>query len=732
MAISEQSPSAFTTLAVTEGKPYPLGATWDGLGANFAIFSEQATKVELCLFDSCEATRESHRIELTHRTAFVWHAYIRNIKPGQIYGYRVHGPYDPKNGLRFNPNKLLTDPYAKAIVRGVTWNDSLFGYKIADKLSDLSFDDHDSAPYAPLCAVVDPSFVWGSDTRPDVPWNKTVIYEAHVKGLTKLHPDIPPHLRGTYAAVASDPIISHLTKLGVTAIELMPAHHRVSNRVLQDKGLSDYWGYNTLSYFAPDNRFSSSTSPLEHIQEFKMMVRALHAAGIEVILDVVYNHTVEGNHLGPTLCFRGIDNTSYYRTVPDDERHYMDYTGCGNTLNMTHPRVLQLIMDSLRYWVQDMHVDGFRFDLASALARELFDVDHLSAFFDVIQQDPVISQVKLIAEPWDVGEGGYQVGNFPVLWTEWNGKYRDTVRQFVKGDSGILGEMATRLTGSSDLYERTGRRPHASINFVTSHDGFPLADLVSYNQKHNLANGEENKDGDNHNSSWNCGVEGPTNDPAIQKLRYQQKRNFMALLMLSIGVPMISGGDELGRTQMGNNNAYCQDNEVSWYPWNLSDEDQKFLEFVRKVAAIRKRQPVIHRKEFFRGAKLDDGTFPNEVYWMRPDGKYMQEADWKNSEAKSFALLIEGSGLVEVDEHTGEYLQGSTLLLVSNASHVDVSYKLPKHKDYEHWELVIETSERNSPSCWAANQSFLAMGRSVALFVSRTAQQIERISHSAY
>ncbi|HEY9790330.1 MAG TPA: glycogen debranching protein GlgX [Candidatus Obscuribacterales bacterium] len=723
MAITEQSQSTWTTLRISEGKPYPLGATWDGLGTNFALFSEHGTKVELCLFDSAQATQESHRIELPQRTAFVWHAYIRDIKPGQVYGYRVHGPYDPANGLRFNPSKLLTDPYAKAIVRGVTWHDSLFGYKIADKQSDLSKDERDSAPYAPLCAVVDPSFVWGNDTRPDVPWNKTVIYEAHVKGLTKLHPDIPPHLRGTYSAVASDPIIRHLTKLGVTAIELMPVHHRVTNRVLEDKNLSDYWGYNTLSYFAPDHRFASTKNPLDHTQEFKMMVRALHAAGIEVILDVVYNHTVEGSHLGPTLCFRGIDNTSYYRTVPEKERYYMDYTGCGNTLNMTHPRVLQLIMDSLRYWVEEMHVDGFRFDLASALARELFDVDHLSAFFDVIQQDPVISQVKLIAEPWDVGEGGYQVGNFPVLWTEWNGKYRDTIRRFVKGDSGVLGEMATRLTGSSDLYERTGRRPHASINFVTSHDGFTLSDLVSYNEKHNLDNGEENQDGDNHNNSWNCGVEGIPADAKVTKLRYQQKRNFMALLMLSIGVPMISGGDELGRTQMGNNNAYAQDNEISWYNWDLSPDDEKFLEFVQRVAAIRKRQPVIHRKDFFRGTKLGDGTYLNEVYWLRPDGKFMQESDWADSEAKSFGLLIEGSGLEEEDTHTGLRLKGSTLLLICNASHVDVVYKLPKHKDHEHWELAIETVEGNSASCWKASQQFTAWARSVALFVSRSAEE---------
>ncbi len=721
MQTTDQS-TGYATVKVQGGKPYPLGATWDGLGVNFAIFSENATRIELCLFDSVESTSESHRIALPERDAYVWHCYMKDIRPGQIYGFRAYGPYDPENGLRFNPNKLLADPYAKAIVRHPRWDDSLFGYKVEHKDADLSFDDTDNAAYAPLCAVVDPSFVWGEDKRPDIPWNKTIIYEAHVKGLTAMHPDVPPELRGTYAGVASQPVIKHLTKLGVTAIELMPVHYRVNSRNLPEKNLSDYWGYNTLSYFAPDTRFSSvSGSPTDQIQEFKMMVRALHAAGIEVILDVVYNHTVEGSHLGPTLCFRGLDNLAYYRVVPDNERYYMDYTGCGNTLNMRHPRVLQLMMDSLRYWVEEMHVDGFRFDLASALARELFDVDHLSSFFDVIQQDPVISRVKLIAEPWDVGEGGYQVGNFPVLWTEWNGKYRDTVRRFLKGDSAVLGETATRLTGSSDLYEKNGRRPHASINFVTAHDGFTLHDLVSYNHKHNQANGENSRDGDNHNNSWNHGAEGQTANKEINALRYQQKRNFMAILLLSIGVPMISGGDELGRTQNGNNNAYCQDNEISWYNWDLSEDDQNFLEFVRKVAGIRKKLMVIHRKDFFRGQLNETGDWTNEVLWLRPDGELMQAKNWDDSELKSIAMLLEGSGLEEYDPVTEERAHSQSLLLICNASHVDVPFVLPQHEEHDEWDLLLDTSETVEMRTWEAGEEFLAQPRTVTVFACHDA-----------
>ena len=704
-------------LQVTEGKPYPLGATWDGLGVNFALFSENATKVELCLFDSAESKREVTRIELPANNNHVWHGYIRDIRPGQLYGYRVYGPYEPVKGMRFNPNKLLTDPYAKAVVRDTKWSDNLFGYKIGHRNEDLSFDDADSAANAPLSAVVDASFIWGDDKQLDIPWNKTIIYEAHVKGMTALHPELPNNLRGTYAGLASEPVIRHLTSLGVTAIELMPVHYRVNNRVLEDKKLNDYWGYNTLSYFAPDSRFSSLSGPNDQVREFKMMVRALHAAGIEVILDVVYNHTVEGNHMGPTLCYRGIDNMSYYRTVAEKPRYYMDYTGCGNTLNMRHPRVIQLIMDSLRYWIQEMHVDGFRFDLASALARELYDVDNLSAFFDVIQQDPVISRVKLIAEPWDVGAGGYQVGNFPVLWTEWNGKYRDAIRKYVKGDLDALGEACTRVTGSSDLYDKGGRKPNASINFVTCHDGFTLQDLVSYNDKHNLANGEANRDGESHNNSWNCGVEGPTKDKKIVALRYQLKRNYIALLFLSIGVPMLSGGDELGRTQGGNNNAYCQDNEISWYNWNLSEQDQEFLDFVKEVIEIRKNQPAINRKDFFRGRMLDDGTYTNEIAWYKPDGSYMLADDWKNPVAQSIGVLIEGRGLEEMDPLTGKHLVGNTLLMLCNASHLEIPFVIPKHKAYDSWQVMIDTSQKIKKDSFDPGKKITMKPRSIALFV---------------
>jgi isoamylase len=704
-------------MQIVSGKPYPLGATWDGLGVNFAIFSEHGTKVELCLFDSPESTQESQRIVLPEQNGYVWHGYLKDIRPGQIYGYRVYGPYDPAKGHRFNPNKVLVDPYARCVVRGVKWDDNLFGYTIGDKKLDLSFDERDSAATAPLCAVVDPSFIWGEDRAPETPWNKTIIYEAHVKGFTKLNQLVPEELRGTYAAIASEPVINHLTDLGITAIELMPVHHRVNNRSFIDRGLHDYWGYNTLSFFAPDNRFASmKAGPADHIQEFKMMVRALHAAGIEVILDVVYNHTVEGSHMGPTLSFRGVDNKSYYRTVANDNRYYMDYTGCGNTLNMVHPRVIQLIMDSLRYWVEEMHVDGFRFDLASALARELFDVNNLSAFFDVIQQDPVISRVKLIAEPWDVGPGGYQVGNFPVLWTEWNGKYRDLMRSFVKGDAGQLGQFASRLTGSSDLYEHSGRKPHASINFVTCHDGFTLTDLVSYNNKHNEANGEENKDGENHNNSWNCGVEGPSQDPNIIALRYQQKRNLIALLFFSIGVPMLSGGDELGRTQKGNNNAYCHDDEISWYQWDLSEEDKKFLEFVKKVIAIRKGQLVIQRKEFFKGEILEDGALPNDIIWLSREGRLMEDSDWTNAESRIVGVMLEGATMHETDVVRGtKGMQAKTLLLLCNTAHVGAPFFLPEHALGDSWKILLDTSEKISEPVWKMETELPLKGRSVVL-----------------
>ncbi|MDR3617359.1 MAG: glycogen debranching protein GlgX [Candidatus Obscuribacterales bacterium] len=688
-----QDVSAESVPLVTVGKPAPLGATWDGVGTNFAIFSEHATKVELCLFDSADSKEESQRIELTNETAFVWHGYLATVKPGQVYGYRIHGPYEPHNGHRFNPNKVLVDPYAKSVVRSVDWDDSLFGYTIGSEEEDLSFDERDSAAFAPLGAVIDPSFEWGDDKPPATPWNHTIIYEAHVKGMTKTHPEVPENLRGTYAGIAHPAIISHLSKLGITALELMPVHHRVNDRSYIDRGLNDYWGYNTLSFFAPDTRFASNPKSVDQVREFKSMVKALHAAGIEVILDVVYNHTIEGSHFGPTLSFRGVDNVSYYRTMEDDRRYYMDYTGCGNSLNMVHPKVIQTIMDSLRYWITEMHVDGFRFDLASTLARELYDVDHLSAFFDVIHQDPVISQVKLIAEPWDLGEGGYQVGNFPILWTEWNGKYRDTVREFVKGDAGQLGDFCTRLTGSSDLYEHSGRRPFASINFVTCHDGFTLQDLVSYNEKHNEANGEENRDGESHNSSWNCGAEGETTDKKIIALRFQQKRNFMALLLFSIGVPMISGGDELGRTQGGNNNGYCQDNEISWYQWDLDEDDRKFFAFVQKLIAIRKDQLVIQRKDFFKGEVEEDGKPIKDVAWFAPHGKPMGDAEWKNSEGKCIGVLFDGQPIKEMDPLTSVERQGKSLFLIANASHTTVPFKLPSYKYLKNWEILIDTSQ---------------------------------------
>jgi glycogen operon protein len=702
-------------MRVLSGKPYPLGASWDGLGVNFALFSEHATRVELCLFDSPSARRESQRVVMPEYTDHIWHCYLPDVRPGQVYGYRVYGPYEPERGLRFNPNKLLVDPYAKAICRMARWHDSLYGYTIGSRKADLSFDHRNSAPYAPLCAVIDPAFTWGDDRAPRIPWHKTVIYEAHVKGLTRLQPDLPEEVRGTYSALGSQAVIRHLKQLGVTAVELMPVHHRIDNRLLEEHGLRNYWGYNTLAYFAPDIRYSPFTGSVDHVREFKMMVRALHAEGIEVILDVVYNHTAEGSELGPTLSMRGIDNLSYYRTAPDKPRYYMDYTGCGNTLNMVHPRVLQLIMDSLRYWVLEMHVDGFRFDLASALARELYDVDRLSGFFDVIHQDPVISQVKLIAEPWDLGEGGYQVGNFPVLWTEWNGRYRDTVRRFWKGDGGLIGEFAGRVTGSADLYQWSGRGPSASINFVTCHDGFTLQDLVSYNDKHNETNGEDNRDGDNHNSSWNCGVEGATDDPEIVRLRCRQKRNFMATLLLSIGVPMISGGDEMGRTQAGNNNAYCQDNEMSWYPWSVSGADRQFLSFVQRLAAIRHRHPVLQRRKFLRGRDASKNSGDPDALWFYMDGTEMTEERWADAELRTVGLLLDGKRILELGED-GVPVTGNTLLVLFHAGWRDVDFTLPVHPGGLLWRLLLETSETVEKSHWEMRRRFPLMARSLALF----------------
>jgi len=705
-------------MRVWPGRPYPLGATWDGMGVNFALFSEHADKVELCFFDSVEARRESRRITLPEYTDHVWHGYLPDARPGQIYGFRLHGPYDPGAGHRFNPNKVVLDPYAKAVVRPVVWDDAMFGYEVGSPEEDLSFSEGDNAAFAPLAAVVDMSFTWGDDRPPSVPWSDTVIYEAHVKGLTARHPEVPADLRGTYAGLSSEPVIRHLKKLGITAIELMPIHQHVDERHLVDRDLSNYWGYNTLSFFAPDLRYTSETGRLASVREFKTMVRYLHAAGIEVLLDVVYNHTAEGNHLGPTLSFRGIDNAAYYRLAADSPRHYMDFTGCGNTLNMLHPRVLQLIMDSLRYWILEMHVDGFRFDLASALARELYEVDKLGAFFDIIHQDPVISQVKLIAEPWDLGAGGYQVGNFPVLWTEWNGKYRDAARNFWKGDCCGVSEFATRIAGSSDLYERSGRLSYASINFVTCHDGFTLHDLVSYNEKHNEANGEENRDGENHNLSWNCGAEGPTEDPEINALRRRQKRNFFATLMLSVGVPMISGGDELGRTQQGNNNAYCQDNELSWHNWELSAEDRHFLKFCRKVAAIRSEQPVFTRRNFLLGRPIAD-TGLKDVTWLAPMGREMTDEDWHDPLTRSIGVLLAGDAIDEIDSW-GRRIVGDTLLLLLNAHGDAISFALPAYVSKGRWRCLLDTAyEGGIPdrrAFWETGQGYQVKGFSLALF----------------
>src|SRR5919197_1320759 len=591
-------------MRVWPGNPYPLGATWDGKGVNFALFSEHATRVELCLFETVDADKETHRIPLTEHTDRVWHAYLPEVLPGQLYGYRVHGPYTPAQGHRFNSNKIVLDPYARSIGRDVRWADPLFGYRVGDPEADLSCDERDNAAYAPLAVVIDPAFTWGDDRPPRTSWHKTMIYELHVKGFTQLHLDVPERLRGTYAGLASEAAIQHLSRLGITAVELLPVHHFLKDRHLVEHGLTNYWGYNTLSYLAPESHYAAPHLPQDAVQQFKMMVAALHAAGIEVILDVVYNHTAEGSHLGPTLSLRGIDNAAYYKLSPKDQRYYLDYIGCGNSLNMRHPRVLQLIMDSLRYWATEMRVDGFRFDLASTLARELYEVDQLGAFFDIIHQDPLLSQVELIAEPWDVGPGGYQVGKFPVGWAEWNDKYRDCVRRFWRGDSGQIPELAFRLSGSSDLYQASGRRTYGSINFVTCHDGFTLHDLVSCERKRNEDNTEDNRDGTDANYSRNWGAEGPADWPRIRRTRERIKRNFMATLLFSQGVPMILHGDELGRTQKGNNNAYCKDNEISWIEWNLSGRARRFLEFTRQVVAIRRNNPVLRRRSFFTGRAI--------------------------------------------------------------------------------------------------------------------------------
>ncbi|WP_307828430.1 glycogen debranching protein GlgX [Antrihabitans sp. YC2-6] len=674
---------------VWPGYAYPLGATYDGSGTNFALFSEVAERVELCLFDESGAET---RLVLPEMDGFVWHGFLPDIQPGQRYGYRVHGPYDPANGQRCNPNKLLADPYAKAIDGHFDWDQSLFSYNFGDPDSR---NDDDSAASMPKSVVINPYFDWGVDRPPRRTYADTVIYEAHVKGLTQTHPDIPERIRGTYAGIAHPVVIEHLQYLGITAIELMPVHHFANDSTLIEKGLSNYWGYNTIGFFAPDPKYTASTSPGGQVQEFKTMVRALHEAGIEVILDVVYNHTAEGNHLGPTLSMRGIDNAAYYRTVDDDRRYYMDYTGTGNSLNVGHPHTLQLIMDSLRYWVTEMHVDGFRFDLASTLAREFYDVDRLSTFFELVQQDPIVSQVKLIAEPWDVGPGGYQVGNFPPQWTEWNGKYRDTVRDFWRGEPSSLGEFASRLTGSADLYERTGRRPFASINFVTAHDGFTLRDLVSYNEKQNEANGEDNNDGENHNRSWNCGIEGPTDDAEINALRARQQRNFIATTLLSEGVPMLCHGDELGRTQGGNNNAFCQDNEIAWIDW--ANADTALIEFTRATSELRAQHPVFRRRRFFDGLPVRHRDAENrpDIAWFTPAGEEMTDADWESGFGRSVLVYLNGLGIPDSDAR-GERVVDDSFVLCFNASDETLDFAMPPAEFAEAWTVVL-TTDTDSP-----------------------------------
>jgi isoamylase len=697
--------------AVWPGEPYPRGATWDGEGVNFALFSEQATRVELCLFDA-GGRRERQRIEVSERTDLIWHCYLPEARPGLLYGYRVHGPYEPEKGQRFNPNKLLIEPYAKQLEGRLRWSDAQFGYRVGHSKSDLSFDKRDSAPGMPKCRVIDPAFTWGDDRPPRTAWHDTVIYELHVRGFTQRHPQVPPKLRGTYAALATAPVIEHLLRLGVTAVELMPVHAFVDDRHLLDRGLRNYWGYNTIGFFAPEMRYSATGQ----ITEFKTMVKTLHSAGIEVILDVVYNHTAEGSHLGPTLSFRGTDNASYYRLNPQDPRYYLDFTGTGNTLNLQHPRVLQLIMDSLRYWVIEMHVDGFRFDLAAALARELFDVDRLGSFFDTISQDPILSEVKLIAEPWDVGAGGYQVGNFPPGWNEWNDKFRDCMRSYWKGDGGLIGEFARRFSGSADLYEASGRKPHASINFITAHDGFTLEDLVSYNEKHNEANREDNRDGTDNNRSWNCGAEGPTDDTGVRALRAQQKRNLIATLLLSQGVPMILAGDELGHTQLGNNNAYCQDNEISWLGWELSPEQRDFLAFVERVIALRRRHPVFARRRFLSGRPIP-GEGVKDVAWLSPEGTEMTETEWEQSFARALGIRLSGAALERIDRR-GRAIKDDDFLLLFNAHYESVPFLLPQFHQGEHWLLLLDTAPQGAHAPgerFTGGDRYGLQGRSLAL-----------------
>jgi glycogen operon protein len=681
-----------TTVQTWLGHPYPLGATWLGNGVNFALFSEHATAVDLCLFDKIDAAQENIRIPMTEQTGQVWHLFLPEARPGQLYGYRISGPYDPDRGLRFNNSKLLIDPYAKAIAGKVNWADEMFGYTVGDANQDMARDFRDDAWGMPKSVVVDTAFDWGGDRRPATPLHQSVVYELHVKGFTKFCPGVPEDVRGTYAGLGSTAAVDYLKNLGVTAVELLPVHAHIDDKGLLDRGLTNYWGYNTIGFFAPHAEYSSSGDLGGQVNEFKWMVRNFHKAGIEVILDVVYNHTGEGNHLGPTLSFRGIDNISYYRLSSQNPRLYLDFTGTGNTFNLLHPSTLQLVMDSLRYWVTEMHVDGFRFDLASALARDANGVNTFHPFFQAIQQDPIISQVKLIAEPWDIGEGSYQVGNFPPIWSEWNGKFRDALRSFWRGDEGCIGEVAYRLTGSPDLYQHDSRRPDASVNFVTAHDGFTLNDLVSYNEKHNEANGDENRDGEGHNLSWNCGAEGPTDDPKIDILRRRQRRNFLTTLFLSQGVPMLLGGDEFGRTQHGNNNAYCQDNEISWFKWERDEKQNQLLEFTKRLIQLRRDHPVFRSPKFFQGRRIRESEI-KDAMWFNPGGEEMSEEEWNSPFVRCLGMLLSGDA-ADVLNFQGEPVRDDTFLLLINAHHEPIPFLLPGEEHLE-WELILDTMDED-------------------------------------
>jgi isoamylase len=705
-------------LTIWPGRPDPLGATWDGQGTNFAVFAQHATRVELCLFDDVYG-KETARVALPEQTRHVWHAYVQGVGPRQLYGYRVHGRYAPRDGLRFNPNKLLLDPYTRAVRGAVDWSTPVFAYRLGSRTEDLTRDVHNSARGMPKSMVVDDQFDWGSDRSPNVPWSETIIYETHVKGISMRHPRVPDKQRGTYLGLASEPIIEHLHALGVTAVELLPVHQFVDDKFLLDRGLTNYWGYNSIGFFAPTGRYASGDRG-QQVSEFKEMVKRLHAAGLEVFLDVVFNHTAEGNHLGPTLSFRGLSNPTYYKLMPDNPRYYRDFTGTGNSVNVCSSQTLKLIADSLRYWVQEMHVDGFRFDLAITLAREPDAYDPGAAFFDIAHQDPVISRAKLIAEPWDVGDFGYQVGNCPVLWSEWNGKYRDNVRKFWKGDPGQIAELAYRLSGSSDLYRLSGRGPTGSINFIAAHDGFTLHDLVTYNDKHNDANGEHNSDGANDNNSWNSGVEGPSEDPSISDLRARRQRTFLATLLLSQGVPMLLGGDEMGRTQQGNNNAYCQDNEISWFNWDLNAQQRALLEFTRGLIAFRKQHPVLRRRRFFEGLFLP-GADIKDLTWFRLDGTEMLDAQWADPEVRSMAMRVAGEAIDE-REAEGSRISDETLLVLLNSYHEELTFTLPEAGDADafQWELVMDTKEAAPPGPsgkqYAVESTYALGPRSLALF----------------